>query len=72
MKLGMVTYNLGRDWDLETLITHCEEADFAGVELRTTACPWGRSGAQGSRAEPRSISALPTRQVELVGIGQRL
>ena len=36
MKLGMVTYNLGRDWDLETLITHCEEAGFAGVELRTT------------------------------------
>ena len=36
MKLGMVTYNLGRDWDLETLIANCEETSFAGVELRTT------------------------------------
>lgn len=36
MKLGMVTYNLGKDWDLETLIRHCTAAGFEGVELRTT------------------------------------
>lgn len=36
MKLGIVTYNLGRDWDLNTLIGHCEETGYAGVELRTT------------------------------------
>ena len=36
MNLGMVTYNLGRDWDIETLIANCEETGFAGVELRTT------------------------------------
>lgn len=36
MKLGTVTYNLAKDWDLETLIKNCEEAKFEGVELRTT------------------------------------
>jgi sugar phosphate isomerase/epimerase len=36
MKIGTVTYNLGKDWDVETLIKNCEEAKFEGVELRTT------------------------------------
>lgn len=36
MRLGLVTYNLGRSWDLETLITNCELTGFEGVELRTT------------------------------------
>ncbi len=35
-KLGMVTYELGKDWDLETIIKNCEAAGFEGVELRTT------------------------------------
>ena len=34
--LGLVTYNLARDWDLETIISNCEKTGFAGVELRTT------------------------------------
>lgn len=36
MKLGLVTYNLAKDWDLPTLIRRCREARFEGVELRTT------------------------------------
>lgn len=36
MKIGTVTYNLAKDWDIETLIKNCEEAKFEGVELRTT------------------------------------
>ena len=36
MKIGTVTYNLAKDWDVETLIKNCEEAQFEGVELRTT------------------------------------
>lgn len=35
MKLGLVTYQWGKDWDLPTLITNCEKAGFAAVELRT-------------------------------------
>ena len=36
MKLGIVTYNIGKDWDLDTLIANCEGTGFDGVELRTT------------------------------------
>ncbi len=35
MKLGLVTYQWGKDWDLPTLIANCELAGFQGVELRT-------------------------------------
>jgi len=34
MKLGLVTYMWGADWDLPTLIANCEKAGHAGVELR--------------------------------------
>ncbi len=36
MRLGMVTYNMGKDMDLPTLIAFCEETGLEGVELRTT------------------------------------
>lgn len=34
MKMGLVTYQWGRDWDLPTLITNCEKAGLLGIELR--------------------------------------
>jgi sugar phosphate isomerase/epimerase len=36
MKLGLVTYNMAKDWDIPTLIQRCSTAGFQGVELRTT------------------------------------
>jgi sugar phosphate isomerase/epimerase len=36
MRLGTVTYNLAKDWDIETIIKDCEEAGFEGIELRTS------------------------------------
>ncbi len=36
IRLGTVTYNLAKDWDIPTIIKNCEEAKFEGVELRTT------------------------------------
>jgi sugar phosphate isomerase/epimerase len=36
MKLGMVTYNMAKDWDIPTIIEKCRGAGFEGVELRTT------------------------------------
>ena len=68
MKLGMVTYNLGRDWDLETLIARCEEAGFAGVELRTThahGVEVGLSAAERAEVKRRFADSA----VELVGLG---
>lgn len=35
-KLGLVTYNLARDWDIPTIIKNCEMTGFEAVELRTT------------------------------------
>jgi sugar phosphate isomerase/epimerase len=35
MKLGLVTYQWGKDWDLPTLIANCEKAGLRGTELRT-------------------------------------
>jgi hypothetical protein len=35
-RLGLVTYNLAKDWDITTLIKNCELTGFEAVELRTT------------------------------------
>ena len=35
IKLGTVTYNLAKDWDLDTIIGNLEAAGFEAVELRT-------------------------------------
>ncbi|HEX6972492.1 MAG TPA: TIM barrel protein [Limnochordia bacterium] len=35
-RLGLVTYNIARDWDLATLIEKCTALGFEAVELRTT------------------------------------
>ena len=34
MRLGLVTYLWGQDWDFPTLITNCEKSKILGVELR--------------------------------------
>lgn len=36
LKLGMMTYTLGRDWDVDTIIKNCTETKFQHIELRTT------------------------------------
>lgn len=35
MRLGLVTYQWGKDWDLPTLIANCEKTGLLAVELRT-------------------------------------
>lgn len=36
MELGLVTYNLARDWSLEKILDLCSRTGFRAVELRTT------------------------------------
>ena len=36
LHLGLVTYNVAKDWDLDTLVRNCQEAGLEGVEFRTT------------------------------------
>ncbi len=68
MYLGLVTYNLAKDWDLETLIANCEQTGFAGVELRTTHAHKVEADlSPAQRAEVRRRFA--DSEVELVGLG---
>jgi sugar phosphate isomerase/epimerase len=36
MKLGLVTYNIAKDWDVPTIIKNCAETKFQGAELRAS------------------------------------
>jgi sugar phosphate isomerase/epimerase len=35
-QLGIVTYNIAKDWDLPTIVSRLEKLGYEGVELRTT------------------------------------
>jgi len=49
-----VTYNVAKDWDLDTILRVCREAGLEGVELRTThAHGVERSLAQDERDSVR-------------------
>jgi sugar phosphate isomerase/epimerase len=68
MKLGSVTYNLAKDWDVPTLIKNFEATGFAGVELRTTHAHGVEVAlSKGERAEVRKRFA--DSKVELMGLG---
>lgn len=36
LKLGLMSYTLAKDWDIDTIIKNCKETKFQHVELRTT------------------------------------
>ncbi len=36
LKLGLMSYNLAKDWDIDTIIRNCTETGFEHIELRTT------------------------------------
>lgn len=68
MQLGIVTYNIAKDWDLDTILNKLEKLGYAGVELRTTH----KHGVETSlspkqRAEVRK--KLDDSPVELAGLG---
>lgn len=68
LRLGTVTYNLGRSWDIETLIKNCAETKFEGVELRTThahGVEISTPPAKRSEVRKRFTDAV----VKIVGIG---
>jgi len=35
-KLGLVTYNLAKNWDIPSIIENCSETGFEAIDLRTT------------------------------------
>jgi len=68
MKLGLVTYNLAKDWDLDKIIEMCSAHRFEGVELRT-------SHAHGVEVDLDAAERKAVRKkfedsgVELAGLG---
>ena len=36
MHVGLVTYNIAKDWELDTLLDNCRDLGIEGVELRTS------------------------------------
>ncbi len=36
LRLGLMTYNLAKDWDISTIIKNCTATGFEHIELRTT------------------------------------
>lgn len=68
MRVGTVTYNLAKDWDIETIIKNCETTRFEGVELRTThAHKVEVELNKAQRAEVRK--RFENSKVELMGLG---
>lgn len=66
--LGLVTYNVGKDMDLETLISACEAASLDAIELRTSHA----HGVEPSlRPEQRAAvrARLSTSSVTLAALG---
>ncbi|WP_153556084.1 sugar phosphate isomerase/epimerase family protein [Roseimaritima sediminicola] len=68
LKLGLVTYNWGKNWDLPTVIANCEATGFKGVELRSThkhGVEIDLDAAQRAAVRQRFADS----DVELVGLG---
>jgi len=68
LRLGLVTYNWGKDWSIDELIRHCSATGFSGVELRSTH----RHGVE-TRLTPAQREEVRGRfadsDVELMGLG---
>src|SRR3954447_20736134 len=68
MQLGIVTYNIAKDWDLPTILKRLEALGYAGVELRTGhahGVEVGLSPAQREEVRKRFEDS----PVELAGLG---
>lgn len=67
-KLGLVTYNWGKDWDVPTVIESCEATGFGGVELRSTH-KHGVEITLGKEERQEVRKQFEDSKVELVGLG---
>jgi sugar phosphate isomerase/epimerase len=68
LKLGLVTYQWGKDWDLPTIIKNCSDTGFSGVELRSTH-KHGVEITLDQRARQEVRKKFADSPVELVGLG---
>jgi sugar phosphate isomerase/epimerase len=67
-QLGIVTYNIAKDWDLETIFRKLEALGYEGVELRTTHAH--KVEVRLSKAEREEIRRrFEDSVVQLAGLG---
>ncbi|QEH37369.1 Xylose isomerase-like TIM barrel [Aquisphaera giovannonii] len=67
-RLGIVTYNIAKDWDLPTILSRLEKLGYQGVELRTGHAHKVEVGlTKDQRAEVRK--RFEDSPVELAGLG---
>src|SRR5215203_2895444 len=67
-KLGTVTYNLARNWDVHTIIKNCEATGFEAVELRTTH-KHGVEPSLGAEARAEVKKLFADSKVRLLSLG---
>lgn len=68
MKLGIVTYMVAAEWDLDTIIEKCTKTGYEGVELRTTH----KHGVEPSLSKEERMAVRKKFEgtpVKLVGFG---
>jgi len=68
MRLGLVTYQWGKDWDLPTLLRNCMDTGIHGVELRVEHAH-GVSPEMGKSERLAVKSRFADSPVTLVGMG---
>lgn len=68
IRLGLVTYQWGKDWDLPTLVANCTKAQVLGVELRTGHAH-GVEPALNAQQRQEVKKQFADSPVKLVGIG---
>jgi sugar phosphate isomerase/epimerase len=68
MRLGLVTYMWGAEWDLPTLIKNLRMTGFAGVELRS-GHKHGVEPSIDADQRRRVAMAFRENEIELVGLG---
>lgn len=68
LRLGLVTYNWGKDWDPPTIIKNCEATKFEGVELRSTH-KHGVEITLDAKQRDRVRKLFADSNVTLVGLG---
>ena len=70
MKLGLLTYNLGRDWNLEKLIEVSKKYGYAGIEFRVDSeHKHGVEVDSGKKARKEIKNRLEDAYIEAIGIG---
>src|SRR5204863_7997750 len=68
MKLGAVTYNVLKDWDVDTIIRNLETAGFEAVELRT-GHKHGVEPSLGSDQRKAVVARFQRSKIRLLSFG---